>query len=901
MRQFAVAAISVGCLLAASGCMTVGGPTAEEVANLPDLANREMKSVDPGQEYRITTSGICGTVEEDHVLVTRVAPGSPAAGDVQPGDKIRALQYRGIGSGREGIRAMVGKRVYRLGRDWDWHLYLTVERRSLRNGKGNRLTFDLLMPRPSDKQYHFGPTGFFAKIHPNHLEVDHVVEGSPSDGKLAVGDRIVSVAGNAIAGDVFRLFTEHIDRAEGQAGEGALRLKVERPTAPVPAAEEDDEAPVEPVVATEFRALDVTLQLAVLGDYSESVPLDCTKTDTIITRTADGIVARGKYGRIRTSLLGLLATGEQTYIDHVGKVIHGADWAKPDIELPITGGYVSWRRSYQLITLCEYYLLTKDAYVLPAMKTLANTIARGQDAAGLWNHQASNPDANFGKLHGRLYGYGAINQTSVALWIGLILAEECGVEDPEVRMAVEKTHKLYSYWIDRGRLPYGNHGAGVDFFNNNGTSGSVAVGFALLNNLDGARFFSRQSAASAREILTGHTGPWFNIFWTGIGANVAGPEVTRAFARELHWLRTVTRTWDERFLHMEAWGIKPGGHGLGSSGSTLLNLSAGRRALRITGRGMDKSLWLDAAAAEDVVAAGRIDYGARSTEELLELLGHALPPVRFRAAEMLAIKDADVTDQVMALLAGDSRSHRIGAIHAIVSLKIDAARDELMKIVGNTADDHWVRQLALRTLTQLDGTEEYAPDVLALLVTDKEDDIQGRLDEDLGTALVRLADSDPYAAGLDQDQLYQGVHKLLDHKRQGARGAGMSLLKQMPLEDLHRVANKMIYVIKDTDRTYVSYHGDGHRQTGLDILYGLNIDESLDLTLGTIHEKVGRGWRARNRKAFMKTWGKEATRVIPQIKEVLGKEADEFIEIIEEAETGRRMIRLEEATRTGQE
>jgi len=872
--------------LLSAGCVTV---------SYDDLASRELKDVEPGKVYRIGVSGVCGKVKDDHILVTDVIPGSPAAGKVKKGDKVRALQYRSVGSGAEGIRATVEKRIYRLGRDWDWHLYMTVERPSLRNGEGNTLTFDMRMPHDPDGQYHFGPTGFFGKIAKDHLVVDAVVKGSPSDGKLEVGDHITAVYGKPIKDDVFALFTEAVDKAESAAAGGKLELTILRP------ASVSTNEPVNMPV----HAQQVTLQLEVLGSYSETAPIECPKTDAIITKTADGIVSRGSapkggYGRIGTSLIALLATGEKKYIDHVGKVLHSSDWAKPDVELPITGGSVSWHRAYRLITMCEYFLLTGDDYVLPSIRTHANTVARGQDAAGLWNHQASSPDANFGQLHGRLYGYGAINQTSIALWIGLILSEECGVKDPEVRMAVDKTYKLYSYWIGRGKLPYGNHGAGEDFFTNNGTSGSVAVGFGLLGDKQGASFFSRMSAAAGREILTGHTGPWFNIMWSGIGANVGGPELLKAHSRQVHWLRTVTRTWDNRFHHMEAWGCNPKDFGLGSSGSTLLNLAAGRRKIRITGRGMDESIWLGREEAEAMVAAGNIDYAALSIDELVELLGHPLPPVRTRASEMLAIKDAQIEERVLKLLSEGTRDQRIGALKAIGALKI-AAEDELMAIVKDTKDDLWIRQLVLRQMVLLDGADKYAPVLLAMLAGDKDYDVQGRFDEDLGQALVRITKSDPYAAGLDKGLFYKAVGKLLDHKRQEARSAGMSLLKKIPLEDLHLIADKMIYVIKDTDRTYVSYHGDGHRQDGLDILYGLNIDESLDLTLNTINEKVGRGWRARNRKAFMKTWGGEAKRVIPRITEVLGeKEAPEYIKIIEDAQTKKQMISLEEALKAGE-
>ena len=865
-----------------------------------DMATCDFETLAAGKEYRIGDSGVVGKIVDEHILVTGVIRDSPAYGKVKKGDIVRAFQYRGVGGSLRSIRITTGKRIYRLGRDWDWHLYLTVERPSARHGKGNQLTFDLIMPRPTDKQYHFGPTGFFGKIHPDYIELDHIVQGSPADGKLQVGDRIVAVAGKPIEGDVFKLFTKAVDQAEREQGGGKLAVTVERPAPTNPSAPPTSEPNPEPLNPD---PLSITLPLTVLGTYSATTPLNCPKTDALIVTTADALIRNRAYGRIHVGLLALLATGNETYIEHVSKVIKGAAWAKPDIELLIAGrGKVSWSRAYYTLTLCEYYLLTGDAYVLPAIKTYANTIAKGQDAAGLWNHNAANPASNFGKLHGRLPGYAAINQTSVVLWISLILAEECGVKDPEVRAAVEKTHKLYSYWIERGRLPYGNHGAGEDFFTNNGTSGSLAVAFALLNDKKGASFFSKMSAAAGKEILTGHTGPWFNILWSGIGANVSGPELTRAYNREMHWLRTVTRTWDSRFLQMIGWGCKVGDHSLGSSASTLLNLAVSRRQLRITGRNMDTSLWLDEAAARTIVGAGSVDYAAQDVAGLVKLLGHELPPVRLRASEMLAIKDARITDDVMALLADGNRNQRIGALHAISALRITSAVDTLMAIVRDTQDDLWIRQLAVRKLTVLDGARNHAPELLAMLAGDKDYDVQGRFDEDLGGALTTLTDSDPYTAGLDRDLLYIAVNKLLDHKRQWARGSGMNLIKHIPLDELYRVADKMVYVIKDSDRTYESYHGDGHRQAGLDILYGLNIDESLDLTVNTTNEKVGRpGGRGKHRKALMQTWGREATRVIPQIKEVLGGGAAGFVKIIEEAESGRKMISLEDARKMGKE
>lgn len=897
-------------LLAVAGCVGLrrGAYAPANDSQYDDLA--KVESVEPDREYRLGNSGIVGTVEDDHILVTRVVRNSVADGTIRRGDMIRGLQYRGLGGN---IRATVAKRIYRLGRDWDWHFYVTVERPSLRRGKGNTVTFDLRVPPAPGDLCHYGPTGFFAKRYTDHLVIDLVEAGSPSDGKLRKGDEIVAVNGQPITPDAYQLFTAAVDKAESEPGGGILELTVRKmlpdengPETTDSETETPPPTPTEEAPSPRTRPVHsppqvVTLELEVLGTYSATAPVNCDKTDAIITKVADKLVQDGNYGRLDIGLLGLLATGEKEYIDHVGKVLHGSDFARPDVKLSMSNGYVSWPYSYHTITLCEYYLLTRDDYVLPAIEAHALIIARGQDAAGLWNHRMADPAANFGKLHGRLYGYGAINQTSIALWIGMILAEKCGVEHPEIRAAIEKTHSLYGNWIDKGALPYGNHGPMEHMFTNNGTSGSIAVAYALLGDTKGARFYSRMSAAAADEILTGHTGPWFNILWSGLGANVAGPEVAAAYNRTVHWLRTVTRSWDGRFFDMAAWGASPKPGRLCSSGAYLLNYCVGRRAIHITGKGMDESLWITGQAAADAVDAGKIDEADQKTASLLDLLGSPLPPVRVHAAQLLAIRDVNVEDEVMELLATGSWDQRIGAIHAIANLKLASAIDELMAIVMDEKDDLWVRQLAAGTAADLGADAEYGEQLLKLIAADKPYDTHGDFDRALGFAVTKMLEPDPYAHNVDRDVLYTAAAKLLGHKHMWGRGSGMGLVRNIPLEDLHRVVDKMVYVIEDKDRTYTSYHGDGHRQTGLEILYGLGIRESIDLTVSTIKEPTGRGGpRMRGRKRLLNTFGAEAEYAIPRIREVLGKDADEIIKKIETSSDPREMISLEEARQLGQ-
>ncbi|MBT8037963.1 MAG: hypothetical protein KJO21_10510 [Verrucomicrobiae bacterium] len=848
-----------------------------------DLA--EVKELTPNQAYRLGDSGVCGRVMDDHIRVTHVIPHSPADGKLQVGDRIRQLQHRGLGSN---IRKMAAKRIYRLGRDWDWQLFVTVERDGIRNGKGNTLTFHLHLPPKPGGLYHFGPTGFFAKRYPDRLVVDLIEKGSPAEGHLQIGDVILAVDDKPVTGNIFQLFTSCIDHAESHQGGGRLKLRVKRPVAAGALATKP---------AQEHH---ITLQLKVIGNYSPTAPTNCPKTDAIITQAADYLVESGNVGILQSGLLALLSTGEKKYIDHVGKVLHASAFASPEVD-PTLGhrSYVSWYYAYQALILTEYFLLTGDEYVLPSIKQHALTIAKGQDAAGLWNHNLADPAKNFGQLHGRLNGYGAINQTSVSLWTSLILAEKCGVKHPEVRAAIEKTHAFYSNWIGKGALPYGSHGPVEQHHTNNGTSGSIAVAYALIGNMEGARFYSRMSAAAADEILTGHTGPWWNILWSGLGANVAGPEVTAAYNQKIHWLRTVTRSWDGRFLGMLAWGVSPKPGRLCDTSPYLMNYCAGRRAIHITGKGMDPSLWLTGQTANDSPEVGAIGESQRDADSLLTLLGSPLPRVRHRAAEHLAILDADVADQVMKLLAKGNHHQRIGAIHAIGQLKITEAAGALVAIVQNDKDHVWIRQLAAKKLAEMDEAKPHGPELIKVLIADKPYDPIGNLDRDLGVALVKILGPDPYALSLDKDLFYSGVTKLLHHKHMLARGAGMALIKNIPIDDLPRMIDQIVYIIEDKDRSYIAYAGRG-RQEGLEILNRHNIKEVIDLTIKTINEPTGRrGPRVRARIQLLKTFGAEAIDAIPQIKEALGGDADEIITQIENSQTPRKMISIEEMKQAG--
>lgn len=535
--------------------------------------------------------------------------------------------------------------------------------------------------------------------------------------------------------------------------------------------------------------------------------------------------------------------------------------------------------------MAEYCLLTGDEFVLPAIRQTSRVLAAGQDQAGLWGHRMADPEL------GRAYGYGVMNQSSLSAFLSLILAEKCGVKDQVVLGAIKRTHDHYAKWIGRGALPYGNHGPKEDAFTNNGTSGSLAIAFALLGNEAGARFYGAMSAAASEEILLGHGGPRWNVLWSGLGANVLGPGMATVYNSRLHWLRTVTRKWNGRYVEMKGWGSSVGGGGQ-HSGSHLLNLCAGRRKIHITGKGMDAGLWVKADEAAKIVDAGTIDRS--SDASLLSLLGSPYPVVRVRAAQGLAMRDADMDDEVMALLVDGTPHQQIGAIHAIGNLKIDGAEDELLAIVLDDGPDVWVRIRAVSALGGMDTAKPYAPELLKLLVADKPyDEPYRELDLALGSALVKLYEPDPYATELDKELFYQGVVKLLAHKHGSGRSSGMQLIRSIPREDLSLMVDRMVHIIEDKDKSYTFYGGNG-RQEALEILYGHGIKESMDYTIDTMTGMNVRGGHKRARIRLLKTFGGEAEYLVPRIKEALGSGADPIVEQIEASESAREMISIDE-------
>ena len=741
------------------------------------------------------------------------------------------------------------------------------------------------------KEHHLGPTGLFGITSPTDIKITQVEKGSPAYGKLKVDDVIVAVGGIPFKDNTRPQRAAAIDQAETEEAKGILTVTLKDNTK-------------------------VDLQLKMLGTYSDTAPYNCPKTDAIITQTAEVLAKSPELSAhgLPIDLLGLLATGEPKYLEVVKNEIHSAPWAKPDFKLSLAQSAV-WGWGYTNLLLAEYYLLTGDTYVLPALKTYSVALAEGRDAAGLWGHRVANPETNRGQLHGRLPGYAVMNQSSLPCFISLLLADKCGIKHPEVQASIAQTHQFYEGFIGNGTLPYGVHNPNAKSYNNNGMSGLAAVAFAIRGNTRGSAFFSQMSAAASNIMETGHTGHYFNQLWTGLGADHAGPETSAAFFKETRWLHTLNRTWDGNFTYdgCEGKGAEFSYRGLSDAGSHLLNYCLARHKLFITGREADRSIWLKGGEVRETIALATLDIKSKKDEELLVLFDHPMPKVRGEAVWELRSRPHKLTDSIMRLLAKGRPLQRQSAIgyfgYGCPKEQIALAQDELVSITRDPKEDMTVRAEAAGALCVLEeAAYPYFEDLLKLVMADKPDDTLGKIDEQLGAGINALC-KDPYAAGLakNKELFYAVAHKLMNHKRASGRIAGTTMIVKVPLEDFHLVADKVQYLIDDKDLTYHSYHNLGAKNNCISILANLNIKGGIEAAFATLDDPNGKaGFKLRLIMDVLPKYGANARYALPIIKAVKAgkfqKQWDAMVGQIESTTTTtHKMITMEEAKHYGQD
>lgn len=271
--------------------------------------------------------------------------------------------------------------------DWPWGVHL---RDAWEGGSGYYEKY------PSAWFLTLGPTGIKARIYPSNpkwLVVKFVYPDneSPARGLIEIEDVIVGANGKKFTtahkfgrknvsgwdGPLMEL-AGHIEDSQGKDGKLSL---IVRPK------------------GQEGKEKNVTIQLRVVGRFSDTYPYNCKRSEQLLTELCDFLVLdyeagvwkkpNSFYGQITGvshQMLAFMASGEKKYLRYYKA--HIQHLAKKRYS-PEGGGYATWAWGYDGILMGEYYHLYKDKSLIPAMKSLAETMPYGSwNRGGIVSHRS---------------------------------------------------------------------------------------------------------------------------------------------------------------------------------------------------------------------------------------------------------------------------------------------------------------------------------------------------------------------------------------------------------------------------------------------------------------------------------------------------------------------------------
>ena len=718
------------------------------------------------------------------------------------------------------------------------------------------------VPEGADKDWNLGATGARGWMHTTksgtfearQVLITKVATGSPADGKLAPGDVILGVADKPFSYDPRQEWGKALTSAEATDGKLALTRWRGGKTEPV------------------------ILSLPVLGSYSHTAPYDCAKSKLILTQSSEALAKRMQHpdykeNAISRSLnaLGLLAGGDPKYLPLIKKE---AEWAAAYSE----GGYQVWWYGYVSVFLAEYVLATGDESVLPGLRRLALESANGQSKVGSWGHRFAGPD-------GRLFGYGMMNSPGVVLTIGLVLAREAGVNDPEVALAIQRSANLLRFFVGKGAVPYGDHAPFMQSHEDNGKCGMATVLFDQLGEKEGTEFFAKMStAAHGNERDQGHTGNFFNITWAMPGVSRGGPHATGAWMKEFGaWYFDLARSWDGFFPHQGPAQARADSYGKwDATGVYLIAYAMPLKAVRLTGSKPSTMTALDEDAAQQVVRDGRgfSGYGAFSAYDdlppdvLLDLLENWSPIVRTRASASIARRGDMTIEPLLQLLDSPTIDARLGACEALAAFRERAAPAVPKLREALRAENLWLRVKAVETLSAIGQPAMIAvPEILRMASkAPTADDPRGMEQRYLIKTLfnTRTGLLGKSLNDVDRELLFGAVRSGLRNEDGHARGAFSSLYTNLTFNELRPIMPDIHRAILEKSPSGIMFDGQ-IQAAGLDLFSKHHVNEGIELIADYIRLQKPHGSQntVLTLLEMLKRYGAHAQRAIPRLEKAI--------------------------------
>lgn len=718
--------------------------------------------------------------------------------------------------------------------------------------KGGRI------PEGADHDWNLGASGARGWMHSDKLcttdarqiAVTQVDKGSPADGILEKGDVILGAGGKPFSFDPRTELGRALTRAEAEGG----KLLLSRWRA--------------------GKTEDVALTLPVLGAYGALAPYDCPKSRRVLERGLQTLARRMsepsyKPHPIPRSLnaLALLAGGDPA---HLPLVQREARWAAGFTD----SGFKSWSYGYVMMLLAEVVAAGGDETALAGLRRLARETAEGQSAVGSWGHTFARPD-------GRLNGYGMMNAPGIPLTIGLWMARDVGVKDPEVTRAVERSLRLLRFYTGKGAIPYGDHAPWTQTHEDNGKCGMAALLFTFAGEPKPAEFFARMSLAShGAERDEGHTGNFFNLLWSLPAVALNGPRASGAWMGEFGaWYFDLARRWDGSFAHQGPPEPDPDSYaGWDATGAYLLAYAQPLKKILLTGKRPSLFAPRETGEVEALLADGRGwshkdrhgAYDRLDEKELLARLGSGSPVVRERAAAALARRKGDVLPALLEMLKGPRVDARIGACEALAALKAAGAVPALRETLD--APDLWLRVKAAEALVAIGPPALAAlPDLLRRISqAPSADDPRGMEQRFFCLALFdrRSGLLQKSLEGVDRELLREAVRAGLRNEDGRARGSVGGIFARLSYEEIKPLLPAIHQAIVEPAPSGEMF-ADGVRLAGLDVLARHRVREGISLCVDILEiERWGKQDRLAGALKSLEAYGAAAKPMLPRLRQL---------------------------------
>lgn len=439
-----------------------------------------------------------------------------------------------------------------------------------------------------------GITGARAKLTPDApkaLQIVFVFKDTPAFGKLEKGDRIVGANGT--------LFT-----TPHKFGYGMGKFGYEGPMMDLGNALEESQGARNGKLSLDVmrgeKQLRVELQLTTkYGSFSSTYPFDCKKTDLILEELCAYLLKAQKpdgtwNDRPHTNAfaaLALLGTGNEKYLPAVKKAMEAM--ARSTSDKVDYDGLQCWQYTMYGTALGEYYLITRDAWVLPELEEINRWLTKAQSPAtaaperahiaGGFGHNAYNDDKTGN-------GYGGMNITTGQAMMALGLMQRCGINvDPK---GIQGAHDFIAKGTNQiGYVWYADDVGGTGYADMGRTGASALAHHLSPVGGEAYRAFARLNARCIGEhpdtFPDTHACPLLGMAWEALGVAAVDPAGFRTLMDHNRWCFSLAQCAEGTFYYQPNRDNNPQDYAadprLAASAVTALVLATKYKKLQITG------------------------------------------------------------------------------------------------------------------------------------------------------------------------------------------------------------------------------------------------------------------------------------------------------------------------------